>query len=56
MYYLSDCFFDLLKTTIGNSSNKIILSNQILKYIEDIYRDVSGYDMSFDENNSLCRE
>ena len=43
------------KRTIENDSNKIILFNQTLKDIEHIYRDVSGYDMSYDEFKELCR-
>ena len=36
-----------------NNSNKIILFNQTLKDVENIYRDVSGYDMSYDEIKDL---
>ena len=38
-----------------NNSNKIILFNQTLKDIEQIYRDVAGYDMSYDEFKEICR-
>ena len=44
------------KRTIRNNSNKIILFDQTLKDIEHIYRDVAGYDMSYDEFNDLCRK
>ena len=37
------------KKTTRNNSNKIILFNQTLKDTEHIYRDISGYDMSYDE-------
>ena len=30
--------------------------NQTLKEIENIYRDVGGYDMSYDEFKELCRK
>ena len=56
IYYLSQSYFDLPKRTIRNISNKIILFNQTLKDIEHIYRDVSGYDMSFDDSEELCRK
>ena len=56
IYYLSQSYFDLPKRTIRNNSNKIILFNQTLKDIENIYRDVSGYDMSYDEFKQLCRK
>ena len=56
IYYLSQPYFDLPKRTIRNNSNKIILFNQTLKDIEHIYRDVAGYDMSYDEFKELCRK
>ena len=56
IYYLSQSYFDLPKTTIRNNSNKIILFNQTLKDIEHIYRDVAGYDMNYDEFKELCRK
>ena len=54
IYYLSQSYFDLPKRTIRNNSNKISLFNQTLKDIEHIYRDVSGYDMNYDEFKELC--
>ena len=56
IYYLSQSYFDLPKRTIRNISNKIILFNQTLKDIEHIYRDVAGFDMSYDEFKELCRK
>ena len=56
IYCLSQSYFDLPKRTIRNNSNKIFLFNQILKDIENIYRDVGGYDMSYDEVKELCRK
>ena len=56
IYFLSQSYFDLPKRTIRNNSNKIILFNQTLKYIEHIYRDVAGYDMNYDEFKDLCRK
>ena len=56
IYYLSQSFFDLPKRTIRYNSNKIILFNPTLKDIEHIYRDVAGYDMSYDELEELCKE
>ena len=55
-YYLSQSYFDLTKRTIRIKSNKTILSNQTLKDVENIYRDVGGYDMSYDEFKELCRK
>ena len=53
--YLSQSYFDLPKRTIRNKGKKIILFNQTLKDIEQIYRDVAGYDMIYDEFKDLCR-
>ena len=44
------------KRTIRNKSSIIILFQQILKDVEHIYRDIAGFDMSYDEFKSLCRD
>ena len=49
VFYLSQPYFDLPKRTIRNNSNIIILFQQTLKDVEHIYRDIAGFDMSFDE-------
>ena len=54
-YHLSQSCFDLPKRAKRNNSNKIILFNQTLEDIENIYRDVGGYVMSYDELKELCR-
>ena len=56
IYYLSQSYFDLLKRTVRNNSNKIILFNQTLKDLEHIYRVVAGFDMNYDEFKDLCRK
>ena len=56
VYYLSQSYFDLPKRTIRNNSNIIILFQQTLIDVEHIYRDIAGFDMSYDEFKSLCRE
>ena len=56
IFYLSQSYFDLPKRTIRNNSNQSILFNQTLKDNEQIYRDVVGYDMSYDEFKELCRK
>ena len=47
IFYLLQSYFDLPKKTKRNNSNKII--NQTLKDIENIYRDVGGFYMSYEE-------
>ena len=44
------------KRTKGNNINKIFLCNETLKEIEHIFRDVAGFDMSYDEFKELCRK
>ena len=56
VYYLAQSYFDLPKRTIRNNSNIIIFFQQTLKDVEHIYRDIAGFDMSYDEFKSLCRE
>ena len=56
VYYLAQSYFDLPKRTIRNDSNIIFLFQQTLKDVEHIYRDIAGFDMSYDEFKSLCRE
>ena len=52
--HVSQSYFDLPKRTIRISSDINILLNQTLKDIENIYRDVAGYDMNYDEFKELC--
>ena len=56
VYYLSQSYFDLPKRTIRNNSNIIILFQQTLKDVQHINTDIAGFDMSYDEFKSLCKE
>ena len=56
IYCLSQSYFDLPKRGIRNNSNEIIVFNQNLRDIEILYRDVAGYDMSYDEFKEVCRK
>ena len=56
VYYLCQSSFDAPKKTVRNNSNIIILFQQTLKDVEHIHRDISGFDMSYEEFKSLCRE
>ena len=55
VYYLSQSYFDVPKK-IRNKSTIIISFQQILKDVEHIYSDITGFDMSYDELKELCRE
>ena len=56
VYYLCQSYFDAPKKTVKNNSNIIILFQQTLKDVEHIHRDISGFDMSYEEFKILCRE
>ena len=56
IFCLSQPFFDLPKRTKRNNSDKITLFNRTLKNIENVWRDVGGYDMSYDEFKQVCRK
>ena len=56
VYYLCQSYFDAPKKTVRNNSNIIILFQQTLKDVEHIHRDIAGFDMSYEEFKSLCRE
>ena len=56
VFYLCQSYFDAPKKTVRNNSNIIILFQQALKDVEHIHRDISGFDMSYEEFKSLCRE
>ena len=55
VYHLSQSYFDVLKHTIRNNSNVIILFRQTLKDLQHLYSDIAGLDMSFNEFKGLCR-
>ena len=54
--YLSQSYFDLPTRTIRKNSNLLIFFKQTLKDVEHTYRDIAGFDMSYDEGTNLCRE
>ena len=55
-YYLSQSYFDLPKRSLRIISNKLFLFTQTLMDIENLYRNVGGYDMSYDEFKQLGRK
>ena len=55
IYYLSQTYFDLPKRKIRKSSNKKILLYKASKDKENIYGDVGGYNMDYDEFKHICR-
>ena len=49
IYYRPQSYFDLPKRRIRNNSKKNFVFTETLKDTENIYKDVGGYDMSYDE-------
>ena len=57
VYYLSQSYFDVPTRTIRINSNiRIFFFRRSLRDVEHIYRDIAGFDMSYDEFKELCRE
>ena len=56
VYCFTPSYFDSPKRKTRNNSKIIILFQQTLKNVEHIYRDIAGFDMSYDEFRCLCRE
>ena len=55
VYYLSQRYFEL-PLLIRDNSNIIILFKQTAKTVQNLYNDIAGFDMSYDEFKNLCRE
>ena len=54
LFYLSQSSFALPQRTVENNSSKLNLMNQILKDVENRYRKVGTYDLSYDVSEELC--
>ena len=55
VYYLSQRYFELPLITRDNSSI-IILYKQTAKIVQNLYNDIAGFDMVYNEFKNLCRE
>ena len=56
IYYLSQSYFDLPRRTMRYDSNKTFLFNETLKDTKKRYRDVGGYDLTYDNFKQLFRK
>ena len=56
IFCLSESYFALPKKQNEIKVTKTIFFRQNLKDLENIYRDVGGYDESYDEFKDLCRK
>ena len=54
VFCLTTSYFDSPKRTIRNNSKIKILFQQTLINVEHIYRDIAGFDMSYDDFKNLC--
>ena len=55
VYYLSQRYFEL-PLIIRDNSNIIILFKQTAKTVQNLYSDLGGFDMDYNEFKNLCRE
>ena len=55
VYYLSQRYFEL-PLIIRDNSNIIILFKQTAKTVQNLYNDIGGFDMDYNEFKNLCRE
>ena len=55
VYYLSQRYFEL-PLIIRDNSNIIILFKQTAKTVQNLYNDIAGFDMNYNEFKDLCRE
>ena len=56
IYYISQSWYELLKNTIRNSCNRIMLFPQSIDDITMICKDISKVIMCFSERRNFCRE
>ena len=56
VYYISQSYFGLLKHSILDNSDRLILFTQTLREIQNMHHDIGGYDMIYDEFKILCHK
>ena len=56
VYYFSQSYFALLRQSIRNNSDRLILFEQTLRDVESMYKDIGGYDMKYVEFKEMCRK
>ena len=55
VFYISQSYFALLRQSIRNNSDKLILFEQTLPDIQNMYYDIGAFDMIYDEFKERCR-
>ena len=56
VYYISQGYYGLPKQIIRNNSYIILLSEQTLRAVESMYKNLGGYDMKHGEFKKMCRK
>ena len=49
VYYISQSYFALVRQSIRNNSDRLILFKQTLRNVQKKYYDIGAYDMNYDE-------
>ena len=56
VYYISQSYFGLLRQSIRNNSDRLILFKQTLRDVQSMYYDIGAYDMNYDEFKLMCHK
>ena len=54
VYYISHGDFALPRRSIRNNSDRLILFEQTLRDVQNMYNDIGAYDMKYDEFKEMC--
>ena len=55
VFYISQSHFGLLRQSIRNNSDRIILFEQTIRDVQSMYQDIGAFDMIYDEFKEICR-
>ena len=56
VYYIGQSYFGLLRQSIRNNSDRLILFRQTLRDVQSMYYDIGAYDMNYDEFKQMCHK
>ena len=56
VYYISQSYFALLRQSVRNNSDRIILFIETFTDVESMYKCIGGYDLADCEFKEMCRE
>ena len=55
VYYISQSYIGLLRQSIRNNSDRLILFKQTLRDVQSMYYEFGAFDMVYDEFKEMCR-